>query len=74
MKLRHAALASVGWYLMLPPPRRPIFPYAPLAAWEWVGSFDTAAECMEAMTKRQNQASALLGDMPTARRSQPLGS
>jgi hypothetical protein len=47
MKLRHtAALALVGWYLMVPP--GPIHPDPILPAiskWEMRGSFDTAIEC-----------------------------
>jgi hypothetical protein len=42
MKLRHAAaLALVGWYLMLPPP----FGQASLDQWDILSAFDTAQEC-----------------------------
>src|SRR5882762_7449737 len=69
MKSRHAAaLALVGWYLMLPPPMRlsdgRIDPdlssdlSAPLADWFHVRSFDTAADCtaeLEVMKRRGAQ-------------------
>jgi hypothetical protein len=53
MNLRHAAaLALVGWYLMVPPLRhgRPtgadaVGPEAPLWLWQNMGSFDSAADC-----------------------------
>ena len=44
--LRHtAALALVGWYLMLPLPKHPD---APIARWAHVDSFDSATECRDA--------------------------
>ncbi len=49
MKLRHAAaLALVGWYLLVPPLSRDDVPqnYLPLAQWRLIASYDTAAECM----------------------------
>jgi hypothetical protein len=49
MKPYHAAaLALVGWYLMLPCTGHPLKyydPTAPLSAWFTVGVFDTANEC-----------------------------
>jgi hypothetical protein len=49
MKLRHAAaLAAIGWYLMLPPiPKTGTPPdtTAPLNTWRSEGAFDTAHEC-----------------------------
>jgi hypothetical protein len=51
MKPRHAAaLALVGWYLMLLPPQTSKSPLrfdenAPLNKWYIAGGFDTAAEC-----------------------------
>ncbi len=49
MNLRHAAaLALVGWYLMVPPPDHPD---APLALWTHPLRYDTAEEC-EANRKR----------------------
>jgi hypothetical protein len=67
MNFRHAAaLALVGWYLMLPPLHSaelkplPDKSYLldwktpnrppPLATWEIVGSYDSARECAEAMS------------------------
>ena len=56
MNLRHAAaLALVGWYLMIPPVEfkgtatipKSVFvaSNAPFSEWEMSGSFDTAKEC-----------------------------
>lgn len=51
MKLRHpAALALVGWYLILPPldySRAEIILKAPLRDWETFQSFETAKDCNE---------------------------
>ena len=63
MKPRHAAaLALVGWYLMLPPPAlnhlgdQRFLPDAeagaPLWRWTIVGSYDTAAACMTELDRR----------------------
>ncbi len=53
MKLRHtAALALVGWYLMLPPvvSRWPLREQsnAPLSRWAIMASFDSAEHCENA--------------------------
>jgi hypothetical protein len=54
-----AALALVGWYLMVPPdkpgppPRHPN-DLAPLVKWTIVSSFDTAAECQKRIAGEQN--------------------
>jgi hypothetical protein len=51
MKLRHAAaLALVGWYLMLPPDTSdklypPPYSSIPLQKWSIIESYDTAAAC-----------------------------
>ena len=46
MKLRHAAaLARVGWYLMLPLAKHPD---APIDQWAHLDSFDSATECRDA--------------------------
>ena len=48
MNLRHAAaLALVGWYLLVPPhgPNGRWDPRAPLSKWVMDGSYDTAKEC-----------------------------
>ena len=50
MNLRHAAaLALVGWYLMVPPLDRQspdeFNADAPLGHWQTIGSYDTASEC-----------------------------
>ncbi len=57
MKPRHAAaLALMGWYLMMPPWRliggemRPVSdPDASLSKWVNEGNFDTAASCYHAL-------------------------
>ncbi len=49
MNLRHAAaLALVGWYLMVPPEPPPdgmSDPSTPLSRWHTIGSFDCAQAC-----------------------------
>ena len=59
-KSRHhlAALALVGWYLMMPPDSAKI-PHdvdadAPLSRWVVVTSFDTDENCEKALTDIQN--------------------
>ena len=66
INLRHAAaLALVGWYLMLPPfirvapdPRAPgadrVAPdsHAPLSKWFWSGSFDSVDDCERSQEKQ----------------------
>ncbi len=53
MKLRHAAaLALVGWFLMLAPRTSDSLPVTydtsvPLNTWTRIGSYDTPAECDE---------------------------
>jgi hypothetical protein len=44
MNLRHAALALVGWYLLIPNPRRPTLPFV---YWTQEGRYDTLARCEE---------------------------
>ncbi len=52
MKPRHAAaLALVGWYLMIPPVGDTS---TPLARWVHVGSYDTATECETTRLKLAN--------------------
>jgi len=59
MKSRHAAaLALVGWYLIAPPTKQSptsgavsLDVSAPLAKWQRIDSFDTAAECRAAQAK-----------------------
>ncbi len=52
MNLRHAAaLALVGWYLMMPPTATPD-PNMGLKYWSNEGSFDTATECRAAYNDR----------------------
>src|SRR5271170_279201 len=67
MNLRHtAALASVGWYLMMPPtfwsktnPRT-----APLRQWTVFGRYDSAQECSDERTKMiRVQSLALFSDL-----------
>jgi len=52
MKIRHvAALALMGWYLMVPPPKvdGPLLVdlNAPLSKWTVYSPYETAAECTE---------------------------
>ena len=59
LKSRHlAALAFVGWYLMMPPdsPKIPhdVDPDIPMARWITVTSFDTEDNCEKALTILQN--------------------
>jgi hypothetical protein len=57
MKPRHAAaLALVGWYLMMPPqdlrvPGDEIEETAPLSRWIMAGSYDSADECAAVQSK-----------------------
>jgi hypothetical protein len=54
MNLRHvAALALVGWYLMVPPKRMGGMAEenAPLHLWEIVGVYDKASECQQEMER-----------------------
>jgi hypothetical protein len=48
MNLRHAAaLASIGWYLLMPPLSSPHTQdtSAPLSEWKFLGSYDSALDC-----------------------------
>jgi hypothetical protein len=56
MKLLHiAALASVGWYLMIPPPtssdRSMVDLNAPLSKWRVFSPYGNAAECAQGQVK-----------------------
>jgi len=67
MRLRHgAALALVGWCLMLPPdaPDKSVLEaqHVPLSKWIQVGEFDTAAECNHTGPLRMTQAWAQVPD------------
>jgi hypothetical protein len=58
-KSRHlAALALVGWYLMMPPdsPKIPhdVDTNTPIARWITITSFDTEDNCEKALTGLQN--------------------
>lgn len=53
--LHHAAaLALVGWYLMMPPVLSGPHPDAPLGEWEIIGVYDKAAECTDAQDKMRS--------------------
>ena len=60
LKSRHhlAALALVGWYLMMPPdsPKIPhdVDTNTPIARWITITSFDTDESCEKALTDLQN--------------------
>jgi hypothetical protein len=58
MKPGHAAaLALVGWYLMMPPNKKND---APLSEWTVSRSYDSAQACQSAQNKNRDQAAAKL--------------
>jgi hypothetical protein len=68
MKLYHtAALALVGWYLMVPPrygledlrQKVPTHEHAPLPQWTIVRVFDSARECEKALVETWNSDRAI---------------
>ena len=67
MTLRHAAaLAVIGWYLMMPPPywSKTNPRNAPLRQWTVFGRYDTAQEYADERTKMiRVQSMALLSDL-----------
>jgi hypothetical protein len=52
-----AALALVGWYLMVPPNKKND---APLSEWTVSRSYDSAQDCQSAQNKNRDQAAAKL--------------
>ena len=70
MKLHHAAaLALMGWYLMLPPDPKTGTPpdtTAPLNTWRSEGTFETARECQAYLVE--------LNDLSSRRRAQSFAS
>ncbi len=54
MNTRHAVLALLGWYLMVP---TDLSQSPPISGWEHYGSYDTAKECDSA--KDQLEADAV---------------
>jgi hypothetical protein len=67
MKPRHtAALALVGWYLMMPPPywSKTNPRNVPLKEWTLFGRYDSAQECSDERSKMiRVQSMALLSDL-----------
>jgi hypothetical protein len=68
MNLRHAAaLALVGWYLMVPPamgpPKNWSNPVPPMARWVVAGEFDSPAPCKLARDKMSNTAHQQFQDL-----------
>lgn len=65
MNLRHAAaLALVGWYLMIPQSALPpnVAYKKPLSTWQTIQSFDTADECQDYLSdffQRSREKAAL---------------
>jgi hypothetical protein len=60
MKPRHAAaLALVGWYLMVPPTtKNHVVHYEePISGWQIIDSFDTAQACKDMLTSLANEPS-----------------
>jgi hypothetical protein len=75
MKLRHAAaLALVGWYLMVPPLHKSgvwtRFWYGQFADWNTVNSFDSAKECedyrRQMIAAAQNSSKHAVSEYPPA--------
>ena len=65
-----AALALVGWYLMLPPMNeKGVFTQASMSDWDQVGSFDSAVACEQAVQQGQH-AIAVMGDQEFKQHSQ----
>lgn len=64
MNPRHAAaLALVGWYLMVPYPDAPGKPpnfHAPLSQWNQMGAFDSAVACDKERENRRKLARGAL--------------
>jgi hypothetical protein len=71
MKLQNAAaLALVGWYLMVPPkfPDRLTVNFeAPISKWERYGTFETEANCQESVSHLHDQATKA----PTTKKVNP---
>jgi hypothetical protein len=69
---RAAALALVGWYLMLPPCKSPCtgeeFPAtdAPFSRWTLLHSYDTAEQCEQGKYEQEKQALDHSPSTPTA--------
>jgi len=67
MNLRHAAaLALVGWYLMVPQPDAPgkaPNANAPLSQWNQMGAFDNASNCEKEREYRRRVAVKALGEV-----------
>jgi hypothetical protein len=63
-----AALALVGWYLMVPPTKdaNQIDPSVPLPKWVVLRAFDTAAACNDAQDQLRYQVSRLNLQIPVA--------
>jgi hypothetical protein len=71
MNPRHAAaLALVGWYLMIPPlPEDPLLladPTPPLSVWFLKQSFDTAKECEQVRKTEDHEAELQMHDLAKA--------
>jgi hypothetical protein len=63
-----AALALVGWYLMVPPTEdaNHVDPSVPLPKWVVLRAFDTAAACDEAQDRLRYRVSRLNLQIPVA--------
>jgi hypothetical protein len=73
MNARHtAALALVGWYLMLPPiPGGKLDVTAPLSRWEIQNTYDSAIDCQSSLGQIETEALAEL-QRPMANEKQQL--
>ncbi len=66
-KLRHAAaLALVGWYLMVPPIQNGKAVDVPISEWSHLDSFDSARECRDAGYRYQDRQKAENKPLPGA--------
>jgi hypothetical protein len=76
MKFRHlAALALVGWYLMMPPPRTVGDHFetnfsAPLSKWTKIRRFDLQSQCETTREAYQQKPTGNLVDMLGAAQAQ----
>ena len=73
-RLHAAALALVGWYLMMPPRRDRVVPDsdASLSRWYWVGSFDSVAACQRKQEKEIVEAQKRELAQPAAMRDRSV--
>lgn len=72
MKLRHtAALALMGWYLMVPPfiGSTGIADQEPISAWQRFGPYNSESDCTKSKSKWQDFLKAPYADNDTSQAS-----